>query len=340
MTKKIIISFGLIIAIIVCSMLFVVVYKAIVGSGIEHFKQFFFRCQGQMNFYEGDQAEINFYFVDEKELSEISSPENITAINLITDDGTILSAESWIIRNGGWSYAGNDYFSKTLQINITANETLTISKIDIVYPDTTEQFDIGSLKINVIERSDFAMGYIQIENWVQRFSVDTGDPFEDFLPKPASMLYFNVLPCGKDFEITNIDFGISSYGIDPTTLIEYTPTGFTEDNQTVSFGEDFKTNSDYAIYLAAQVVDTLPSSNFDLYINGRGERLHRIVSTCITPEYISDLYTITFFSPVFTCIDTETQNICQYYNDMYIFISGPIITNDELMQSILEEYGK
>ncbi|HPG92547.1 MAG TPA: hypothetical protein PK675_03970 [Clostridia bacterium] len=343
MTKKIIISFGLIIAIIVCSVLFVVVYKAIVGSGIEHFKQYVFSCQGRFNVYKDEQSILTFYLLDEEEFSEMGNKENISEINLYTTDGEILSVTDWEIKNeieNKFSAFYGEYNMKTLSLILSFDKSVTIIGFEVIYPDVPEYFDIGELNINAIERSEFEM-FLNIVDFTWDFEIVKFKPgvTEYIIPGDFSMLYFNINSLVNDFELISVNIGVPGVGIDPSTLLEYVPPRYKE-MQMISFDEEFTLNPDYEIYLKPQTVDVLPENNISLMVE-KCVREHAIVSLCVTPEHVefkkNNYLTITFYAPVFTFVDIETQTVFEVSGRNFCSRTG--IYDSSIVEDLLNNYG-
>lgn len=148
MSKKIWTRIGLILLIIFGTVLFAISYRMLTGTQIRHYKQYVLPCRGRVCGY--SFAYVEFDVLDEKKISELSDLKNIRDIRLRTKEGEKLPTTEWTIYDESVVYRSELYSGKRLLLRVDFDKTQTVTKLEIVYPDKTEIFDIGELTLAMV----------------------------------------------------------------------------------------------------------------------------------------------------------------------------------------------
>ena len=332
MNKKIRRKFGLIFLIIFGTVLVVLGYKWISGTHIRHYQQYIFPCQGRISTYANSPAKISFYVLDEETISELSDQQNILRINLIEENDNVVSADDWGVSDNAGFYSESKYSAKELSVTLTLERVVVVKKLEIVYADKTESFDIGSLTIEPMENSEFEAS-TQIISYPM--GVTSQNKFlnndTDFFVDDKTLLQISANTLAGGYRITKIEFGIPGLGINPSTL-KVIP-------ENMDFGKTFTEDLTNETYFSALVTEQMPDQEISLEVeNMDGEFTNAIIGLVKSQQYDEAPMAI-YYSPVFACVDNETNAEYRYSNPNYI-ISAPTITSDDYAQRLLEEQGK
>ena len=331
MKKVIFKRLALIVAILIAIVCITVAYKYFYGTRIQHFAQYIYPCEGQIVTVPDNQTVVSFYVLDEKDISELSEKSNINSVALIDQNGDEWVADDWDVVEAGF-YQGNEFSAKELDITLSFTQEITIELLRIKYPDKTETFNIGSLKIYPLTMDNLAAN-TQIYSLpdsmnLKNMMIDEDSVYYQVLPSLLNITANSLL---ESYSIINIDFGIQGLGVDPST--EKFVTADTD------FGTSFTNDPDNETYLVSDAVDELPNQNIDIDIESIGSDFSYVI-IALRHDINYDMEPASkYISPIYTCVDNVTNQ--QYiYGDFNYYIITPQVVSDGYAASLLKEFGQ
>lgn len=305
--------------------------KFVIGTKIEHSKQYIFPCEGRIFAFSGGQSTISFYVLDEKKISELSDKNNIKSIALIDQNGARHMAEDWSIESAGF-YQGTTYSAKKLNVILRIEQEIVVTSIEIKYPDTIESLDIGALTITPLEVDNIsaATQILAIPDSIslERDIVNNNTTYSQNTP---SVLYLSASSFKEGFTIKNIDLGITGLGVDPST------SKFVD--KAMDFGKSFTDNSENKAYFLSDALNKLPNQEMDLFIESTKTDSVNLILAIKHDKSYSTEPTTKYFSPLYTCIDAASGKQFIYANSDYLCLT-PNLVSDTYIASLLEEFGQ
>ncbi len=323
--------------------------KILLGTSIVHYRQYLFPNLGQITGFKGNTGKIYFYLLDEEELSEMAEMENIKEIYMETDSGEKIEVEGWTITTQPYHLGLSEFFERTIEVPIVFDKEKVITKLSIVYPDTTETFPAGILKIIPVSFSGKLCEdnvYGSVFNLQEK--VDWTDP--DYVYKEVDPYSKEVIEAfnrnflclygsiRNNIKIDHIDFGIKGLGVDVSTVRllqgEECIQGIIGD--TYIFGEQ-EENKQYV--RESILVDTLSNQTMNLSVE-KGT-FDIFVSLEKSAEFNAE-YSCLYVWPVIYATNTDTNEeliIGSELGHINVATFKPNQLIDETVRMLLDERG-
>jgi len=308
-------------------------YRFIFGIHIRHYNQYIIPCQGQRITHANYSIPITFFVLDEVDLSELSSKENILMISLKSDQGSEILATNWEIQAGAGFYSGTEFYAKRLSVYATFSESIVINKLEIVYLDKTESFDIGELAVQLMPVNNYIS---ETQIYSTFFDLSTHDSMmnqsDDYFLSVMTVFSIQANAFSDEgYQIQRVDLGIDGLGISPSTLRIV--------SGTVDYGVSFTQDPDNADYINVDNVEQLPNSDILIHVGGsEAGYIQNILGLCKTNSYYESPI-VTYYCPIFTCLDIETGEIYEFGDPNNVFFNAPYIINDDYVRNLIEDYG-
>lgn len=308
--------------------------RGIVGQNIEHFKQYILPCSGRIVVLSDTPATVSFAVLDEQELSEFAKAENIRSISLYDSNGFICDADSWTISEAGF-YQGNAFSAKTLNVTFTTSKAFHLSQIEIEYTDQSEVFMVGDLEIYMFEKEDIDSYLASTQIWSSplslsniTYSTDVDLRYDQNIP---SALYIDAKSFRSGFIIKNIDLGIDGLGT-KLNAVKYF-------EGSIDIGQAFFQDSTNEPFWLGEVVPELCNSDLNILIEATEDEVDSVFIGLEHTVNFSDELNVRYYSPIYTCIDLETNQ--EYvYADYGYHRDIPYLKKDSFAQQLLEEFGQ